>query len=170
MRRRQVNFVAKIEFEMIDTRISLEEINARSLKNMGEHLGIEFTGISENHLTARMPVDRRTRQPLGLLNGGASAALAETVGSMAAYLSVDREQYYCLGLEIKCNHIRSAAEGYVHGTARPVHTGRRTHVWQIEIKDDEGRLICLSTLTMAVLEVDAGMREKYKDLFFKPAQ
>lgn len=152
---------------MIDTRITVEEINARSLRNMGETLGIEFTEIAENYLKAKMPVDKRTRQPLGLLNGGASAALAETVGSMGAYLSVDRSKFYCLGLEIKCNHIRSVAEGYVHATAKPVHTGRRTHVWQIETQDDQGRLVTLSTLTMAVLEVDDNMREQFKDLFFK---
>jgi 1,4-dihydroxy-2-naphthoyl-CoA hydrolase len=114
-----------------------------------------------------MPVDKRTRQPLGLLNGGASAALAETVGSMAAYLSVDRSQYYCLGLEIKCNHIRSISEGWVYGTAKPVHTGKRTHVWQIEIRDENEAMICLSTLTMAVLELDDKMKEQYRDLFFK---
>jgi 1,4-dihydroxy-2-naphthoyl-CoA hydrolase len=152
---------------MIDTRITVEEINARSLLNMGEHLGIEFTEISPDFLKARMPVDKRTRQPLGLLNGGASAALAETVGSMGAYLSIDRSKFYCLGLEIKCNHLRSVPEGYVHATAKPVHLGKRTHVWQIETRDDQDRMVTLSTLTMAVLEVDDAMREQFKDLFFK---
>src|SRR5687768_7874460 len=136
---------------MIDTRVSLKDINERSALNMAQYIGIEFIEIQEDYLVARMPVDHRTRQPLGLLNGGASAVLAETVGSVASYLSVDRSKYYCLGLEIKCNHIRSVAEGWVYGTARPIHTGQTTHVWQIEIKDEAQRLICLSTLTMAVM-------------------
>lgn len=152
---------------MIDTRITVEDINNRSLRNMGETLGIEFTEISADHIVARMPVDNRTRQPLGLLNGGASAALAETTGSMGAYLSVDRSKYYCLGLEIKCNHIRSVASGYVYATAKPAHTGKSTHVWQIETRDEQNRLVTLSTLTVAVLEVDENMREQFKDLFFK---
>lgn len=152
---------------MIDTRVTLSDINERSLKNLGEHLGIEFVEITPDYLKARMPVDHRTRQPLGLLNGGASAALAETVGSMGAYLSVDRDKYYCLGLEIKCNHIRSVSEGWVYGTAKPVHTGRRTHVWQIEIRDESEALVCLSILTMAVLELDDKMKDQFRDLFFK---
>ncbi len=164
---------------MIDTLVSLKDINNRGIGNMGEHLGIEFIGIDENFLRARMPVDYRTTQPLGMLNGGASAALSraglaglavglsETVGSMAAYLSVDRNNFYTLGLEIKVNHIRSALGGFVIGTARPVHVGKRTHVWQIETRDEQDNLIAISTLTMAVLEVDEKMREKYRDLFFK---
>jgi len=152
---------------MIDTRVTLPEINARNTHALMANMGIEFTEIHEDYLVAKMPVDHRTRQPLGLLHGGASAALAETVGSTAAYLSVDRSKYYTLGLEIKCNHIKSAASGYVHGTAKAVHIGKRTHVWQIEIRDDAAQLVCLSTLTMAVLELDAGMKEQFKDLFFK---
>jgi 1,4-dihydroxy-2-naphthoyl-CoA hydrolase len=152
---------------MIDTRITTDDLNQRSLANMGQTLGMKFMEVHEDYLIARMPVDERTRQPLGLLNGGASAALAETTGSMAAYLSIDRSRFYCLGLEIKCNHIRSIAEGWVYATAKPIHTGTRTHVWQIEIKDEAGRMICFSSLTMAVLEVDDAMREKFKDLFFK---
>ncbi|RYD82377.1 MAG: hotdog fold thioesterase [Sphingobacteriales bacterium] len=152
---------------MIDTRITVEEINARSLRNMGQTLGIEFTEITEDYIKAKMPVDHRTRQPLGLLNGGASAALAETTGSMGGYLSVDRSKFYCLGLEIKCNHIRSVAEGYVFATAKPAHVGKKTHVWQIETRDEQERLVTLSTLTLAVLEVDENMRQQFKDLFFK---
>jgi 1,4-dihydroxy-2-naphthoyl-CoA hydrolase len=152
---------------MIDIRITPEELNKRSLQNMGQTIGIEFVEVNENYLVARMPVDQRTRQPLGLLNGGASAALAETVGSMAAYLSIDRSKYYCLGLEIKCNHLKPVAEGWVYGTAKPVHLGKRTHVWQIEIKDEQQRLINLSTLTMAVIELDEEMKDKYRDLFFR---
>lgn len=151
---------------MIDTRIKIEDLNQRSLLNMGQTIGIEFVEVNKDYLVARMPVDHRTRQPLGLLNGGASAALAETVGSLAAYLSIDRSQYYCLGLEIKSNHLRPVAEGWVYGTAKPVHIGRRTHLWQIEIKDEQGRMVNLSTLTMAIIELDDTMREQYKDLFF----
>jgi len=152
---------------MIDTRITLTELNARNHHALMETLGIEFVDIKEEALVARMPVDKRTRQPLGLLHGGASAALAETVGSTAAYLSVDRSRFYTLGLEIKCNHIRSIADGFVYGKAKAVHVGKKTHVWQIEIKDEFNNLICLSTLTMAVLELDESMKDKFKDLFFK---
>lgn len=162
------NFAAKfllLTQIMIDTSISLQEINKRGIGNMGEHLGIEFIEITQDYLRARIPVDYRTTQPLGMLNGGASAALSETVGSMAAYLSVDRNNFYTLGLEIKVNHIRSIMSGYVIGTAKPVHIGRRTHVWQIETRDEGDNLIALSTLTMAVLEVDEKMRTVYKDLF-----
>jgi len=152
---------------MIDTRISLEELNKRSPGTMAEAIGLEFIEICPEYLVAKIPVDARTIQPLGLLNGGASAALAETVGSTAAYLSVERDKYYTVGLEIKCNHIRPATKGSVTGKAIPIHTGKTTHVWQIEIRDDENKLICHSTLTMAVLEISEEMREKYKDLFFK---
>jgi 1,4-dihydroxy-2-naphthoyl-CoA hydrolase len=152
---------------MIDTRVTLEEINQRNAHTMLAHIGVEFVEINEAYLVARMPVDHRTTQALGLLHGGASAALAETVGSVAAYLSVDRNKYYTLGLEIKCNHVRGAMQGYVYGTARPVHIGKKTHVWQIEIKDEPGNLVCYSTLTMAILEIDEEMKAKFKDLFFK---
>jgi uncharacterized protein (TIGR00369 family) len=152
---------------MIDTRISVEQINSRSLLNMGEHIGIEFTKIDPDFLEGRMPVDNRTRQPLGMLNGGASAALAETVGSMAAYLSIDRTKYYCLGLEIKCNHLRPALEGYVYARATSLHEGRKTHLWQIEIRNEQGALTAFATLTMAVLELTDEMREKYSDLFLR---
>ncbi|MCX6352492.1 MAG: hotdog fold thioesterase [Bacteroidetes bacterium] len=153
---------------MIDTRVTLDELNKRSLGNMGQNMGIEFVEITPDYLVAKMPVDHRTTQPLGMLNGGASAALAETVGSMAAYLSVDRENFYTLGLEIKCNHISPAFFGsFVVGKAKPVHLGKRTHVWQIEITNQEEKLVCLSTLTMAVLEVDEEMRKKISSLMFK---
>jgi len=152
---------------MIDTRITLAELNARSHNALMENMGIEFIDIKEDALVARMPVDKRTRQPLGLLHGGASAALAETVGSTAAYLSIDRGQFYTVGLEIKCNHIRSISSGYVFGTAKPIHVGKMTHLWQIKIKDEAGNLICFATHTVAVLELDQSMKEKFKDLFFK---
>ena len=152
---------------MIDITISLSEINKRSIGNMAEHLGIEFVEITPEYLVARMPVDYRTQQPLGMLNGGASSALAETVGSMAAYLSVDRNLVYTLGLELKSNHLRPAMNGFVYATAKPIHIGKKTHVWNIESRDEQGKLITYSTLTMAVVEVDEEMRGKYQDLFFK---
>ena len=151
---------------MIDTRITLAELNARNHNALMETLGIEFIDIKEDALVARMPVDHRTRQPLGLMHGGASAALAETVGSTAAYLSVDRSRFYTVGLDIKCNHIRSISSGYVIGTAKAIHVGKTTHVWQIEIKDEAGGLICFCTHTIAVLELDETMKGKFKDLFF----
>jgi 1,4-dihydroxy-2-naphthoyl-CoA hydrolase len=151
---------------MIDTQVKPEHLNSRNIDTMISTLGIEFTEVHPDRLVARMPVDRRTCQPLGLLHGGASAALAETVGSTGAYLSVDRTKYYTLGLEIKCNHVKSALPGYIYATAKPVHTGNKTHVWTIEIKDEAGNMVCYCTHTVVVLELDEAMKNKYKDLFF----
>lgn len=116
------------------------------------HLGIEFTEIGADFLRARMPVDGRTHQPFGILHGGASVALAETVGSMAAAFTVDRAKYRCVGQEINANHVRAVTEGFVFGTARPIHLGRRSHVWEIRITDEQERLVCISRLTMFVLD------------------
>jgi len=138
---------------MIDVNFSAAQLNEGNIGNMAGHLGIEFTAVTPEYLEAKMPVDQRTVQPIGILNGGASAALAETVGSLASYLSIDRTQYYTVGLEIKCNHISSAFKGYVHARARAEHLGKRTHVWQIRISDDAGRLVCLSTLTVQVMSL-----------------
>jgi 1,4-dihydroxy-2-naphthoyl-CoA hydrolase len=140
---------------MLDKNTSLEELNSRSKGNMSETLGIRFTAIGDNYLEATMPVDHRTVQPAGLLHGGASAALAETVGSMAGYQSIDREKYYCVGVEIKCNHLKSKTEGIVTARATPLHTGRKIHVWEIRISDEENRLICFSTLTLAVIPANS---------------
>lgn len=131
---------------------------------MSETLGMSFTSIGEDHLEMKMPVDHRTVQPIGILNGGASAALAETVGSMASYLSIDRNEYYSVGLEIKCNHVRSAFMGYVFGRATPIHIGRKTHVWDIKIRDEKDKLVCNSILTVQVLKLDEtpGAREMLK--------
>jgi 1,4-dihydroxy-2-naphthoyl-CoA hydrolase len=115
------------------------------------HLGIEFTGFGDDWLAARMPVDHRTIQPMGILHGGASVLLAETLGSVASYLCIDGATHYCVGLDINANHIRAVKEGYVTGEARPVHLGRSTHVWEIRIVDSAGRLTCISRLTMSVL-------------------
>jgi 1,4-dihydroxy-2-naphthoyl-CoA hydrolase len=118
------------------------------------HLGIEFTEIGPDFLRARMPVDGRTRQPFGILHGGASVALAETLGSIGAALVIDRSKQRCVGQEINANHIRAATEGYVIGTARPVHLGRRSHVWEIHIHDEKERLVCISRITMFILDKD----------------
>ncbi len=119
---------------------------------MMEHLAIEYTKIGSDYLKARMPVDKRTKQPAGLLHGGASVALAESLGSVASYLSVDPQKYDCVGLEINANHLRSVREGFVEGTVRPLRLGKRIHVWEIKIHDEKERLICVSRLTMAIIE------------------
>jgi 1,4-dihydroxy-2-naphthoyl-CoA hydrolase len=120
------------------------------------HLGIEFTEIGPDFLRARMPVDERTRQPYGILHGGASVALAETLGSTAAGLVVDPGKYRVVGQEINANHVRAVSEGFVIGTTRPLHVGKRSHVWEIRIEDEQDRLVCISRITMFVMERPAG--------------
>ncbi|MBN8575579.1 MAG: hotdog fold thioesterase [Cyclobacteriaceae bacterium] len=134
------------------TGITLETLNALSVNTMVAHLGIVFTQLGEDFLEATMPVDSRTHQPLGLLHGGASVSLAETLGSVAATCCVDSKLQYCVGLEINANHIKSTREGFVTGTARPVHIGKRTQVWEIKIVNTNHELICISRITMAVLD------------------
>ena len=119
---------------------------------LATHLGIELTEIGSDYLRGTMPVDERTRQPFGLLHGGASVSLAETLGSMAANFCVDASKFYCVGQEINANHIRSARSGRVTGTARPIHLGSRSQVWDIRLEDEAGRLTCVSRLTMSVIE------------------
>lgn len=119
---------------------------------MAEYIGIELTEVGADYLKARMPVDHRTKQPYGLLHGGASCALAETIGSIAASLVVDQEKFICVGLEINANHIRSAREGFVTGIATPLHLGSTTHVWDIKIKDEKDKLVCISRHTVAILK------------------
>jgi 1,4-dihydroxy-2-naphthoyl-CoA hydrolase len=132
--------------------VTTEQIQALARQTMVEHIGIEFSEIGEDYLKARMPVDHRTRQPYGLLHGGASVVLAETLGSMAAALVINRRQFYCVGLEINANHIRGVREGLVTGIARPLHIGRSTHVWEIRIQNEAGKLVCVSRLTVAIIE------------------
>lgn len=122
---------------------------------MGDHLGIVFTEIGENYLKATMPVDHRTKQPYGLLHGGASAVLAETLGSIASHLVVDSSQYNCVGIEINANHLRGAREGLVTGIVTPLHTGKTTHVWDIKIYDSREKLICVSRLTVAIIRKES---------------
>ena len=130
---------------------TIEALTERGKGSMSEHLGITFTEIGDDYIKGRMPVDHRTKQPAGILHGGASVVLAETLGSMGANIVVDMKTRYCVGLDINANHIRSCAEGFVEGTARPLHLGKTTQVWEIRITQEE-RLVCISRLTLAVLE------------------
>ncbi|MCZ0757852.1 hotdog fold thioesterase [Vibrio diabolicus] len=129
--------------------VSIEILNATSKNTLIEHLQIEYTDFTDDSLTATMPVCSFTHQPLGMLHGGASVVLAETLGSLAANFSVD-EGSYCVGLDINANHVRAMRSGHVIGTANPVHLGVSTQVWQIDITDERGRLVCTSRLTIAV--------------------
>lgn len=131
---------------------TLESINSFSKNTMVDHLGIEFTEIGKDYLKATMPVDKRTVQPLGLMHGGASVTLAETLGSVAATMTVDPGEKYCVGLEINANHIKSAKNGLVEGIARPLHVGKKTQVWEIKISNDQDQLVCVSRITMAVID------------------
>ncbi len=118
---------------------------------MSEFLGIEWSELGDDFISATMPVNDKTRQPYGLLHGGASCVLAETIGSIASAMVVDHEKFLCVGLEINANHVRSARQGIVTGTARPLHIGSSTHVWDIRIVDEGGKLICVSRLTVAII-------------------
>jgi len=130
---------------------TLESLNKMSDNTLSGLLGIEFTEIGDDFVAARMPVDERTRQPLGLLHGGASVALAETLGSVAATLCLD-DSRFCVGLEINANHIKSIRSGFVTGRTKPVHIGKQTHVWEIRITNESNELICISRITMAILD------------------
>ncbi len=132
--------------------VTTEAANKRSEGTMLSHLGIEFIEIGPDFMSARMPVDHRTHQPLGIMHGGASCVLAETVGSTAANYCVDQSKSYCVGLDINTNHIRSIRSGFVIATAKPFHLGRTTQVWGIDIVNEEGKLISVNRLTMAVLK------------------
>jgi 1,4-dihydroxy-2-naphthoyl-CoA hydrolase len=128
-----------------------EKIQPLSKSTLSEHLGMLFTEVGSNYLKATMPVDHRTHQPYGLLHGGASVALAETLGSVGAALTLDPEKFICVGMEINANHLRSVRSGMVTGTATPIHRGASSQVWEIKIHDDHGKLTCISRLTVAVL-------------------
>ncbi|WP_367067009.1 hotdog fold thioesterase [Oryzisolibacter sp. LB2S] len=130
--------------------ISLELLTQTNANTAGSHLGIEFTEVGEDYLRARVPVDERTRQPFGILHGGVSVVLAETLGSIGTYFACP-EGHRGVGLDINANHIRAVSSGWVTGTARPVHVGRTTQVWQIDMVNDAGQITCVSRITMAVL-------------------
>lgn len=128
-----------------------QELNHIMNDTLITHLGIEIVEIGDDFLKARMPVDNRTRQPMGILHGGASVVLAETLGSGASNLVLNRDEWYAVGLEINANHVRSVAGGHVLGTARPLHLGKTTQVWEMQIHDEEGNLVCVSRMTNMVL-------------------
>ncbi|SKC82281.1 hotdog fold thioesterase [Ohtaekwangia koreensis] len=132
--------------------VTVEELNKWGPNTMAENIGIEFTAVGEDYLEAKMPVDHRTHQPMGLLHGGASVALAETMGSVAAMCCVDITKQYCVGLEINANHIKSVRDGYVKGVTKPIHIGKKTQVWEIRISSEAGELVCISRITMAVID------------------
>ena len=132
--------------------VSVEDLEPLGKGTMTEHLGFEWVEIGNDFLKAKMPVDHRTIQPYGLLRGGASCVLAETIGSVASHLVIDPSKFYCVGIEINANHIRSAKEGFVYGTCSPLHIGSSTHVWDIRITNEEEKLICISRLTVAIMK------------------
>jgi 1,4-dihydroxy-2-naphthoyl-CoA hydrolase len=128
-----------------------DDLNRRGENTMSEFLGIKFIEVGDDTLTAIMPASERTKQPIGIIHGGANVVLAETIASTGANAVIDLEKYYCVGLEINANHIRSVKEGFVKGVAKPIHLGRTTQVWQIDIYNEEGKHTCVSRMTAAVL-------------------
>ena len=132
--------------------LSISDVQPLGKNTMGEHLGMVFTEIGDDYIKATMPVDHRTKQPYGLLHGGASVALAETLGSVGAALTVDPLKAICVGQEINANHLRSVRSGLVTGIAKPIHIGARSQVWEIKIYDEREKLVCISRLTVAVLK------------------
>ena len=137
---------------IFNKQVTLEILNKMSKNTMAEQIGILFTAIGEDYLEATMPVDKRTHQPFGLLHGGASVALAETMGSVAAHCCVDHATQFCVGLDINANHIRGVREGIVKGITKPIHIGKKTQVWEIRIVNEKEELVCISRITMAVLD------------------
>ena len=135
-------------------KLDLEALTANGANCMPGFVGIEFIEHGDNWIKARMPVNDRTKQPYGRLHGGASVVLAETVGSVAAAMTVDPAKFATVGMEINANHIRAVTSGHVVGTARPMHLGRTTHVWEIRIETEDGKLVCISRITMAILAID----------------
>ena len=131
---------------------TLDELSRRAKHTMIEHLDIRLVEIGEDYLKARMPVDHRTKQPAGLLHGGASLVLAETLGSVAAFLCIDPEKKQVFGLEINANHIRPVKEGYVEGITRPIHIGQNIHIWEVKIYNSQQKLVCISRITLAVMD------------------
>ena len=143
--------------------MTLEEIRrwTSSRPTLADALGMELTEVTDDYLEGRMPVDGRTHQPMGLLHGGASVALAETLGSIAAMLHVDRSKQACVGLEINANHLKGVRDGWVRGRATAVHIGRSTQVWEIRISHEEsGALVCISRITMAVIDLPTAAKEQ----------
>ena len=134
-----------------DKALTVEKLRPLGPNTMAAHIGIEWVEVGENFIKAKMPVDQRTNQPYGLLHGGASCVLAETLGSVASAMVIDHSKFFCVGLEINANHIRGVREGYVTGIVLPLHLGNATHVWDIKIYDEKEKLVCVSRLTVAIL-------------------
>ena len=132
--------------------IAIEQLEQPGKDTMAQYLGIEWTEIGDNFLKAKMPVDQRTKQPYGLLHGGSSCVLAETIGSIASAMVIDQNRFQCVGLEINANHVHSATAGYVTGIAVPLHLGKSTHVWDIKIFNENEKMVCVSRLTVAIIE------------------
>lgn len=132
--------------------VTVELLNKMSANTMMEHIGIVYTRVGDDFIEATMPVDKRTHQPLGLLHGGASVTLAETLGSVAATCCIDTSKQFCVGLEINANHVKSARSGVVTGITRPIHIGGKTQLWEIRITNEANELVCISRITMAVLD------------------
>jgi len=144
----------------MDNKTALEKINTFGVKTMVSNLGIEITDLDDDFICGKMPVDHRTIQPFGLLHGGASAALAETLGSIAGGMKVDHKTQTVVGVEINCNHLRSARDGWVYGKAKPLKLGKKFQVWNIEIKNDDEKMVAVSRLTLAVIEKESKHRDK----------
>lgn len=132
--------------------VTPEALNRLSKNTLAEQIGIVFTAVGADFLEAKMPVDSRTHQPFGMLHGGASVALAETMGSVAGTCCVDTNREFCVGLDINANHVRSVRKGFVKGITKPLHIGKKTHVWEIRIVNEADELVCISRITLAVLE------------------
>lgn len=140
---------------MFTTSLSLDALHSFSNNTIADHLGIEFTEIGTDYIAAKMPVDKRTHQPFGILHGGASVVLAETLGSIASFLCLkDPKKQHAVGLEINANHIRSVKEGFVYGKVTALHVGRSTHIWEIKITNEESKLVCVSRLTVAIVDAN----------------
>lgn len=136
---------------MIPTDITPEQLTKGVKNTMVGHLGIEFLEVSPQLIKAKMPVDHRTVQPFRILHGGASVALAETLGSIAAQINIDQEKFMAVGLDINANHIKSVRSGFVYGITKPIHIGRSTHIWEIKITNEEDKLVCISRLTVSII-------------------
>ncbi len=130
---------------------TVEELNGRPKGHIGDLIGIEFTEITEDSISARMPVNEKTHQPYGILHGGASVVLAESLGSVASNMIIDSEKYIGVGLEVNANHLRPVKSGFVTGICKPIHIGGKTHVWDIKLYDDRGKMNCVSRLTVAII-------------------
>ena len=134
----------------MNTKSTIKELEAISKNTLMEIMGIEYVEIGEDYLIGKMPVDKRTHQPLGLLHGGANAALVETLGSIGTYILLDKDKYIATGIEVNVNHLRGVTEGWVYGKATIVHKGRSTHVWQVDITNEQEKLVATGRLTMMI--------------------